>query len=88
MRVEDLVEASKKSFSLYIRVSKRDHFLDFEFAHWTDSVFWCKTKNISRIFHSGLVWGWTSPKTELSSHLKTLKLPVGESAMFKHSWHL
>ena len=25
-------------------------------------------------------------KTELSSHLKTLKLPVGGGAMFKDSW--
>ena len=50
------------SKNMMSRVSKRDLFLDFEFAHWTDSVFWCKTKNISRIFHSGLVWGWTSPK--------------------------
>ena len=51
-----------KAVYMMIRVSKKDLFLDFEFAHWTDNVFWCKTKNISRIFHSGLVWGWTSPK--------------------------
>ena len=31
---------------MHIRVSKRDLFLDFKFAHWTDNVFWCKTKNI------------------------------------------
>ena len=27
---------------LHTRVNKRDLFLDFEFAHWTYSVFWCK----------------------------------------------
>ena len=48
--------------SLFSRVSNKDLFWDFKFAHWTDDVFWCKTKNISRIFHFGLVWGRTSPK--------------------------
>ena len=37
-----------------IRVSNKDLFWDFKFAHWTDDVFLCKTKNISRIFCFGL----------------------------------
>ena len=47
-------------WAMIIRVSKRDLFWILTFADWIDNVFWCKTKNISRIFHSVLVWGnWT-----------------------------
>ena len=66
-----------KAETLCIRVSKRDLFLDFEFAHWTDSVFWCKTKNISRIFHYGLVWGWTSPKNWTFLSFENIEAPCG-----------
>ena len=55
-------------------------------AHRTADVFWCKTKGFEGFLIP--VWFWVGQvqKTELLSHFKTLKLPVGVGGMFNDSW--
>ena len=54
-------------------------------AHWTDDIFWCKSLGFSSFVSVWFGVGQVQ-KTELSSHLKTLKLSVGGGAMFNLSW--
>ena len=66
-----------------------------------ETFFWISNLHIEQTMYFGVklrtfqgffipVWFGVGQvqKTELSSHLKTLKLPVGGGAMFKDSWHL